>query len=94
VLCNPVTVIDPCPGAKDNIRVTDIAESVTVTLPRSTVRDVLSLSSDLNERMHALLERNTDGQLTPTERNELEALVRVAEIGQILSMSLRGLPTP
>jgi hypothetical protein len=74
--------------------VTDIAESVTVTLPRSTVRDVLSLSSDLNERMHALLERNTDGQLTPTERSELEALVRVAEIGQILSMSLRGLPTP
>jgi hypothetical protein len=78
----------------NNMFVTDIAESVTVALPRSAVRDVLTLSSDLHDRMHALLEQNTDRKLTAIERSELEALVRVAQIGQILSMSLRDLATP
>ncbi len=65
-----------------------IDESVTVTLPRSAIQDVLSLSSDLNDRMHALLERNTDGNLTEVEKSELEILVRMTHVSQILSMSL------
>lgn len=38
--------------------------------------------------MHALLERNTDGQLSASEKAELDTLVRIAEFGQIVSMAL------
>ncbi len=64
-------------------------DTITVTLPRSAVTDVLSLSAELTDQMHALLERNTDGALNETEKSELEALVRVAQVGQILSMSIQ-----
>jgi hypothetical protein len=70
------------------------AESVTVTLPRSVVGDVLALSDTLTDRMHELLERNTDGQLTPVERAELETLVKVSQFGQILSMALKAAAQP
>ena len=46
------------------------------------------------DRLHALLERNTDGGLSPVERSELETLVQMAQFGQILSMALRGASTP
>jgi hypothetical protein len=39
--------------------------------------------------MHALLERNTDGELSSTEKAELKALVQMAEFGQIVSMALK-----
>jgi hypothetical protein len=42
--------------------------------------------------MHELLERNTNGQLTPSEKSELETLVRLAEFGQIVSMAARLQP--
>jgi hypothetical protein len=58
-------------------------------LPRSAVTDVLALSAELTDQMHALLGRNTDGGLNATEKSELEALVRVAQVGQILSMSIQ-----
>jgi len=63
-------------------------ENITVTLPRSAVADVLSLSADLNDRMHALLERNTDGDLSDVEKSQLETLVRMTHVSQILSMAL------
>jgi hypothetical protein len=65
-----------------------IEETITLTLPRSTIQDVVTLSSDLNDRMHALLERNTDDNLTSIEKSELETLVRMAHVSQILSMAL------
>jgi hypothetical protein len=70
------------------------AESVTVTLPRSAVGDVLALSDALTDRMHELLERNTDGNLTAVERAELETLVKVSQFGQILSMALKAAVQP
>lgn len=64
-------------------------ESVTLTLPRSAVGGVLSLSNTLLEQMHRLLERNTEGALSPVEREELEKLVEMAQFGQLVSMALR-----
>jgi hypothetical protein len=73
---------------------TVLGESVTVTLPRSAVGGVLSLSSALVDRMHELLERNTDGTLSTLEHQELEALVEMAQFGQIFSMALQAQPNP
>jgi hypothetical protein len=70
------------------------SDDVTITLPRSAVGDVLTLSAELTGRMHALLERNTDGALSVAERSELETLVRMAHFGEILSMALRERQQP
>jgi hypothetical protein len=70
------------------------AEAVTLTLPRSAIPDVVSLSATLLDRMHELLERNTNGALSPVERQELETLVQMAQFGQILTMALKLPPTP
>ena len=69
-------------------------ESVTVTLPRSAVGGVLSLSKALLDQMHKLLERNTDGNLSPVEREELEKLVEMAQFGQLISMALQTQAQP
>jgi hypothetical protein len=67
----------------------DPADSVQLTLPRSVVAELPSLSAELTQRMHALLERNTDGQLSETERAELEMLVRMAQLADIFAMAAR-----
>ncbi len=61
----------------------------TLTLPRSAVGDVMALSATLLDRMHHLLERNTEGSLSPVEREELETLVHMAQFGQIISAALQ-----
>jgi hypothetical protein len=70
------------------------SESITFTLPRSSVGDVLTLSASLLDRMHDLLERNTDNALPAVEREELEILVQMAQFGQIVSMALQSQPNP
>ena len=72
------------------LRSMSTAESVTITVPRSVVGDVVALSEDLLSRMHALLERNTDGALSPSEHEALETLVQMAQFGQLVALSLRG----
>ena len=69
-------------------------ESVTFSLPRSAVGDVISISDSLLDQMHALLERNTDGALSAIEREELETLTRMAQFGQIISLALRAQDRP
>ncbi len=71
-----------------------LIETITVTLPRSAVGDVLALSNSLLERMHDLLEQNTDGSLNPLEREELKTLVEMAQFGQVLSIAIQGKPVP
>ena len=66
------------------------ADAVTLTLPRSMLPELPALARSLNDRMHALLERNTEGTLVETERAELETLVQVAQIVQILAMAAQG----
>lgn len=62
-------------------------ETVVLTLPRALVPALPSLSRSLNDRMHALLERNTEGTLAPIEREELETLVEMAQFAQLLAMA-------
>jgi hypothetical protein len=66
------------------------AETLVLTLPRSLVPELPTLSRSLNDRLHALLERNTDGALTKVEREELETLVQMAQFAQILVMAAQG----
>ena len=70
------------------------SDAVTLTLPRSAVGEVISLSASLVDRMHKLLERNTDGAVTSIEREELDTLVRMAHFAQILSMALQTQVAP
>jgi hypothetical protein len=70
------------------------AEAVTLTFPRSVIGGVMSISAKLVDRMHELLERNTDGSLSPLEREELETLVQMAEFSQLLSTALAAQARP
>jgi hypothetical protein len=66
------------------------AETVVLTLPRSLVPELPALSKSLTDRMHGLLERNTEGTLTAAEREELETLVQMAQFAEILAMAVEG----
>jgi hypothetical protein len=70
------------------------ADPITFSVPRTVLTEIIELTADLNDRMHELLERNTDGQLGPTEKTELEMLVRIAAIGQIVSTALQPTSQP
>jgi hypothetical protein len=67
----------------------DLADPITVSVPRRMLADIVQLSADLTDRMHELLERNTDGNLGDLEKSELDALVRMAEFGQVVSMAIQ-----
>jgi hypothetical protein len=64
------------------------ADPITLSVPRTILSDILALSNEFTDRMHELLERNTDGKLSQLEKAELETLVRMAEFGQIVSIAL------
>jgi len=53
----------------------------TVSAPLEWVESLndLRLPPRANERLHQLMDRNTEGILTETERAELEALVELSE---------------
>ena len=65
------------------------ADPVTFTVPRTLLSDIVQLSGELTDRMHELLEKNTDNSLGGTERAELETLVQMAQFAQIVSMALQ-----
>ena len=65
-----------------------IADPITFSVSRAVLTDISHLSAELTDRMHELLERNTEGPLNPNETAELQTLVRMAEFGQIISMAL------
>lgn len=69
-------------------------EPVTLTFPRFAVDGVVALSESLTDKMHALLERNTDGALSPDERAELETLVQIAQFGQLISAAAKATGRP
>lgn len=68
------------------------ADVVTITLPRSLLPELPAFASALDDRMHELLERNTEGTLGDAERAELESLVRMAQFAQILAMAAQQHP--
>jgi hypothetical protein len=65
------------------------SDLVTFTVPRATLREVTRLTEETKDRMHELLEFNTDGKLTVAERSELEWLVQIAQLNEIMAMALR-----
>jgi hypothetical protein len=71
-----------------------VADPITFSVPRAVLTDISHVSAELTERMHELLERNTEGQLNPNEIAELQTLVRMAEFGQIVSMALSSTGSP
>ncbi len=66
------------------------ADAITLTFPRSILPELPVLAKALNERMHELLERNTESALGETERAELETLVQMAQFAQLLAIAARG----
>jgi hypothetical protein len=65
------------------------ADPVTLTLPASVAGAIPSMAQRLVDRMHELLERNTDGQLTTHERYELESLVDIAQVAQVFAAAVQ-----
>ncbi|MGA2230080.1 MAG: hypothetical protein ABSH22_04060 [Tepidisphaeraceae bacterium] len=66
----------------------ETAGPISISLPRDLLADIAQMPDDLIDRMHELLEKNTDGLLNSAEKSELSKLVRMAELGQIVSMAL------
>ena len=65
-----------------------------VPVPRELIESVAGMRfpAKTDERLTWLMDRNTDGRLTPTERGELESLVELSEsIGLIRAQALRVL---
>lgn len=69
-------------------------DQVTLTFPKAAVNGVSEISADLLDRMHALLERNTDGSLSAIEKAELETLVRMTQFSELLSSALQTQKQP
>jgi len=65
----------------------DTRESITLTIPQSVAAELSKRAAGWNDRMHELLERNTDGALNAPEHRELEALVLLDQFAQILAMA-------
>jgi hypothetical protein len=63
------------------------SDTVTLRLPRALLPEIPVLAADLLDRMHELLERNTEGTLNALERAELETLVKMAEFAQLLALA-------
>ncbi|TDU70866.1 hypothetical protein EI77_01984 [Prosthecobacter fusiformis] len=76
VRCALFTQID-----KDWVEADNANMAAVISAPKSWVASVgrLSLPKKTERRLHALMERNNDGQLTATERRELAALVEWSE---------------
>jgi hypothetical protein len=68
------------------------SDLVTITLPRSVLPELPAFAEALDERMHELLERSTEGALSEHERAELESLVQMAQFAQILAMASQERP--
>jgi hypothetical protein len=65
------------------------SEPITLTLPASIASALPTMAGRLVDRMHELLERNTEGQLTAVERDELEGLVEMAQFAQLLAAAVQ-----
>jgi hypothetical protein len=62
--------------------------------PRALIESVAAMRfpAKTDARLTWLMDRNTDGQLTPTERDELESLVELSEtIALVRAQALRAL---
>jgi hypothetical protein len=63
-------------------------ETVSITLPRKLAADLVHCSPRMAERLHRLLDRNANDDLSPTERDELESLAELAQVKQLLALAM------
>jgi hypothetical protein len=68
---------------------TQAADPIVISVPRAVLSDMSHMPADLIDRMHELLEHNTDGTSSPTEEADLNALVRMAQLSEIASLALQ-----
>ena len=68
------------------------SDVITFTLPRAMIPELPAFAGVLDDRMHDLLERNTEGTLTESERVELESLVQMAQFALILATAAQQRP--
>lgn len=73
-----------------NERMAASPDTLVLTIPRSVASELPALSRSLVDRMHALLERNTDGALGATEREEVATLVEMAQFAELLAAAASG----
>ena len=68
-----------------------LLEPVTRCLTPDALRELLKLraDADLQHRLDALADRNTEGELTPTERVEYETYVRAIQVISTLQAQAR-----
>lgn len=68
-----------------------ILSAISACFDRASAEALLQLRApaSLQERIEALATRNTEGQLTPEERDEYESLVRVGNFVAILQARAR-----
>ena len=48
--------------------------------------DLPEIAAGVGPRMHALLERNSEGNISAVERRELESLVKICQLQQVGSL--------
>jgi hypothetical protein len=60
-------------------KVERVARDEAITLPRLDVRPIRQASPQVQDRFDFLAEKNTEGTLTPSEREEYEQLVDTLE---------------
>lgn len=68
--------------------------SANLPVPRDLIESVAGMRfpTKTDERLTWLMDRNTEGRLTPTERDELESLVELSEtISLVRAQALRVL---
>jgi hypothetical protein len=70
-------------------RLWDAKSGLTPQLARHVLK--LAFSEADIARMHELAEKNREGQLTPTEREELDSFVKVGDLLAILQSKARKL---
>ena len=63
--------------------------SDTISLPRPVLEGLSGVSASFTERMHELLEKNSDETISASEKRELEVLVRMAKLDQAVTLALQ-----
>jgi hypothetical protein len=69
-------------------------DNITLTLPRPILAGLSGVSASFADRMHGLLDKNSDGTISAQEKSELEALVRIAQLDQIVTLALQHSSVP
>jgi hypothetical protein len=69
-------------------------DNVTVTIPRPLLAGLARVTASLTERMHELLEKNTENIISEAEKKELESLVRLSQLDQIVTLALHSSKNP